>query len=759
MEDDQTFATQSLQAQVDDQEKQKKFGTFSGVFRPAVMTIVGVIMFMREGWVVGNAGLIGALVIIALAYVIVTTTALSMSCIVTNVRIGAGGAFAMITKSLGLEVGGAVGIPLFLAQALAGTMYIFGFRQGLTWVFADQITTLTVAGGGVFSIGAIMLCLDLIAFALMFSLAYISTTATFRVQYIVMVLVIIGLGSFYSVAFFPERLIVEPTLFGEFVGSKESGFAGTSFWNVFAIFFPAATGIMIGASMSGDLKDPRRNIPRGTLMALGASATIYITVAYLLSRIATVEELTSNYNVMMDKAVWPTWVWVALLGATFSAGASCLVGAPRILQALGEHKILPKGRWVAKLSPNGEPRRALLLTGAVMLAGILVRDLNMIAPMITMFFLITYLVTNLVVVVEQGLGMVSFRPTFRIWRGVPVLGTLSCLFAMFIINPVLGLTSVAMVMGFYFYLTRLQIPSEQGDMRSGLFVSLAEWAAKHTYNLPNSNERAWKPNLLIPFSDHREIRGEFQLVRDLTYPKGSITLLGLTPETGDDEIKRALPHLGNDFMKEGVFSRWAQVGFNASWEAIGIVMQTLKGTFFKPNILFLRQPKNNDITTDQFQELIDMGRSQNMGVLVFVDEPVAGLGQKQSINVWVRDQSPDWEISMDLGNIDLALLTAYKLAENWDAQIRVVTAIPKPKHLEAATRFLENMLDLARLLDIEIVVETTDFKTALNNAPRADLDLFGLPDPVDFDFMQDVMKARRSACMFVKDSGDENILA
>ena len=751
--------TQSLQALVDDQKQKNTYGTFSGVFRPTIMTIVGVIMFMREGWVVGNAGLLGAIFIILAAYFIVTTTALSMSCIVTNVRVGAGGAFSMITKSLGLEVGGAVGIPLFLAQAFAGTMYIFGFREGLAWVFSDWITVVTVAGGGPLSEAAVMLILDLISFVIMFGIAYVSTAAAFNVQYFVLAAIIIGLLSFYSVAFFPERLAVEPTLFGDYRGAAESGFKGTTFWAVFAIFFPAATGIMAGANLSGDLKDPRRNIPRGTLLAIAVSSLIYISVAYLLSRVATVDELLNNYNVMMDKALFPIAVWIALLGATFSCALSCLIGAPRILSALAEHRIFPRGEWLAKQTSKGEPRNALILTGGFVLAGILVRDLNLIAPMITMFFLITYMMVNLVVVVEQGLGMVSFRPTFPVPRLIPIAGTLSCLFAMFIINPVLGLISVVMVIGFYFYLTRRQIQADHGDMRSGLFVSLAEWAAKHTYDLPNSNERSWKPNLLIPFSEHREIRGEFGLIRDLTFPKGSVTLLGLTPDRGDDEISRALPALGNDFLQEGVFSRWAQVGFDASWDAIGIAMQTLKGTFFKPNVLFLRLPDNDSISSDEFQELIDLGRSQKMGVLVFANEPVAGLGQKHLINVWVRDQSPDWEISMDLGNIDLALLTAYKLSENWDAAIRLVIAIPNPEHLDAAHDFLMNMLDLARLLNVEIVVEESDFKTALLEAPQADIDLFGLPDPVNFEFMRSVVTKRRSACMFVKDSGDENILA
>lgn len=119
-------------------KRRKLFGTFGGVFTPTLLTILGVIMYLRQGWVVGNAGLLGAWLIILLSFTITGFTGLSLSSVATNIRIGAGGAFSVISQSLGLEVGGSIGVPLYVSQALAVVMYIFGFRAGWLWIFPEH---------------------------------------------------------------------------------------------------------------------------------------------------------------------------------------------------------------------------------------------------------------------------------------------------------------------------------------------------------------------------------------------------------------------------------------------------------------------------------------------------------------------------------------------------------------------------------------------------------------------------------------------
>ncbi len=737
--------TTSLQAQVDEQSSQRRYGWFAGVFRPTVMTILGVILFVREPWVIGNAGVAGGIGIITLGFVIVTLTALSMSCITTNLRIGAGGAYSIISQSLGLEVGGAVGIPLFLAQAFAGAMYIFGFREGLLWIFPDQSALL----------------LDMVSFGIMIGIAFISTKAAFNVQYIVLGLMILGIGSSFAILFYPDMLIYDPMdhLWGSYPGSPENGFEGVDFWTVFAIFFPAATGILAGANMSGELKNPRKELPFGTMLAIAVSYVIYVALAVVIAMVASPEELVSNYNIALDRSAWPAATLGALLGATFSSGLACFVGAPRILQALADHGIFPGSSKIAKLDPKGEPKNALMLTGLIVGAAVLIRDLNVIAPMITMFFLITYMMMNLVVVVEQQLDMVSFRPGFPVWRWVPIAGTIGCLFTMFIINPTVGLIAVAVVIGFYLYLTRRDLNAPYGDMRSGLFVALAEWAAKHTFDLPTKNERAWRPSLVVPFRNHREMRGNFPLIRDLTRPDGSVVLLGLSGEVGD-ELERAMPSLGASFVNDRVFARWTHLVTRDPWDATIASLQTLSGTFFRPNILFMQL--HDEMSADEEPEVtkvFEAARQVDLGVLFFVDDSVAKTGQQQWVNVWVRDQSPNWQLDWDLGNIDLELLTAYKLSRTWNARVRVVTAVPDEDHVESAREFLISILELARLMDFEIVVENRPFAEALENAPQADLDLFGLSEDVNFEAMRSLVRSRKSACLFIADSGEESILA
>ncbi len=320
----------------------------TGVFTPTLLTILGVIMFLRLPWVVGNAGLAGGVVIVLIAMGISIATGLSLSSIATNTRLGVGGPYAIISKSLGLEVGGSVGVPLYISQALAVAMYIFGFREGWVWIFPDHPALLV----------------DLGAFGVVFGIAFLSASFAFRIQYLIMAIIVGAIISVLGSAFV-HTPVAEIQWWGQFPGSPESNFSGTNFWVVFAVFFPAATGIMAGANMSGELKNPRRSIPAGTLCAIGLSLVIYLALAWWTAQFCSPEEMTHNYTIMVDKALWGPIVLAGLLGATLSSALTSLVGAPRILIALSQDGLLSNKRWLAKISKNGEPRRALLVSGVL----------------------------------------------------------------------------------------------------------------------------------------------------------------------------------------------------------------------------------------------------------------------------------------------------------------------------------------------------------------------------------------------------------
>ncbi|MCC5915355.1 MAG: hypothetical protein JJU46_13335 [Balneolaceae bacterium] len=387
----------------------------------------------------------------------------------------------------------------------------------------------------------------------------------------------------------------------------------------------------------------------------------------------------------------------------------------------------------------------------------MVRDLNTIAPLITMFFLITYMMVNLVVLIEQKMDMISFRPTFPVPKIVPIIGTVGCLFTMFVINPVFGLVALGIVIASYFYLTNRTLKVPYGDMRSGLFVSLAEWAAKKVSLLPENNERAWKANLFVPVRSARELRGNFSLIRNLVYPKGSIKLVGINGSKDMGEMRDSLMNLSHAFSKENVYTRWSIINSDNFKEAVLNSLQTLQGTFFKPNILFLRLPHHTN-EDDEILSIIQEARAGQIGVHLYAEDRVAQLGRSASVNVWIRERTPNWDLSMDLGNVDLALLTAYKLKVNWKAEMRVITVVEESE-VENAYSYIENLLDIARLKDAIPHVEIGTFEEALSTAPQADVDLFGIPDDPDLNILRSYVELTKSACVFVADSGRENILA
>lgn len=719
----------------------KLFGTFSGVFIPTLLTILGVIMYLREGWVVGNAGLAGAWLIILLSFGITSFTALSLSSICTNIRIGAGGAFNVISQSLGLEVGGSIGIPLYISQALAVAMYIFGFRAGWLWVFP----------------GHPPLIVDLAAFAVLFAIGFISAGLAFKVQYAILAIIIGSLVSVGAAAYMGS--MSEPVQWlGEFQGSAETGFQGVGFWAVFAVFFPASTGIMAGANMSGDLKNPRKSIPIGTLSAIAVSLVIYLALAWWLAASATTEELVSNYTVMIDKSAWGPAVLAGLLGATFSSALSSLVGAPRIMQALAEHKILPGSSWFVKRTTGGEPRNAMIFTGVLVLGALMLRNLNAIAPLITMFFLVTYAMINVVVFLEQSLKLVSFRPLMRIPRLVSLLGAAGCALAMFIVNPGFGVVAVAVVLALHAYLIRKHLKAPFGDVRSGLFAAVAEWGAKKVEQLAARPERTWKANILLPVEISSQARDLYGLLKDIAYPKGFVRLLGLTGKRNYEELTDNLPRLAEDFMNEGVFANWTVIDAASFSENLAAGIEALGGAFFQSNIIFLRLT-GDESRWDEIVRLIRDARRHKIGVLLYAGQNEARLAEKNAVHLILDRNEHGWDFGADLGNRDLAILTAYKLMRNWEADI-TLTALTEPdENPEDALNFLRSVVILGRIPKSHMTAGSEENLPEKAREASAAITLFTLSPEPDLERIRALMGKVETPCLFAMDSGLENALA
>jgi amino acid transporter len=721
------------------------------VFAPAVLTILGAILYLREGWVVGNAGLGGALAIIGLAHVITISTALSVSSIATNIRVGAGGAYAIITQSLGLEAGGSIGIPLYVARTVSAVLYVLALAEGWSWLFPGHSSVIV----------------SLVGFVVVFGISYISTRFAQRAQVLIMVVVFLSLVSVFLGAI---PIGEGRSLFGVLDFKAQAGaslpiewwgaFAEAGFWETFAIFFPAVTGIVAGISLSDVLAEPRRSIPHGTLWAVGITLVIYVALAYWLARVASPQELVSNMLIMVDKALIGWAVLIGLLGATFSSALGSLVAAPRVLQALGVHRVVPFGESVAEVSKDGEPRRAMLVTGAltlvVLVIALLGGGLNFVAPLITMFFLLTYAMLNLVVLVEQTLDMVSFRPTFRVPRVVPLVGFLSSGFVMFLINPIFSLFAVLLPIGVYAYLAKQKLPvTAEGDVRSGAFLALAEWAAGMVSAIPAAPERTWQPNVLVPVRSTGELRGSYRLLRALAR-HGGVRALGIYPPGGRAHVEK-LSLLARDFERDGLFARATLLEQAEFVPGSRAAIELLRSTYFPPNILFLRLLSNGSL--GDMRVLMEQATEQGMGVAVLLEHPVVELGQEQRINVWMRDQGPDWELSLRLGN-DLSLLLAYELAQSWNGEICLCMAVEDGSVQRQAETYLKLLIELGRLERwAKSAVFVGGFGLALQSAPSADLTILGLSSDPDVDKMRWVMERVDGSCLLVRDSGNESVLA
>ncbi|MCP4439554.1 MAG: Na-K-Cl cotransporter [Aureispira sp.] len=737
---------------------QKKFGTFQGVFTPTVLTILGVIMYLRLPWIVGQAGVFGALAIVLLAVAITGCTALSMSSITTNIRIGAGGAFSIISQSLGLEMGGSIGVPLYFSQAFAIAMYVFGFREGWLSIFPAHADY--------------ALLIDFITFLLVIGIAAISTSFAFRIQYVMMAIIAgsivsICLGLVYN-GMDSGHASGTMEVFGPYPGefnSKTGIFDKPgSFWIAFAVFFPAVTGVMAGANMSGDLANPRKNIPQGTLSAVVLTALIYIGMIFIAALLASPEAMQKNYNVFLDYSAWKPIVVAGLLGATFSSALGSFVGAPRILLALGQFNILPGSEHFKDVDKRGEPVKAMAFTAIVVAFSLLLRDLNAIAPLITMFFMITYAMINVVVLIEQSLGLPSFRPTLRVPIIIPLLGSLGCFFVMFIINSTVSFISLGIVIAFYIMLLRKELSHTKGDARSGLFTALAEWSTKKSNELsPKKEQRAWQPELLIPVTSANEVRGSFPLLEAIARPKGSIKILGMHADNSRKGMRNELENLVKSINEAEISASYSIVdGYNYGL-AVSISMQALGTAFFRPNTILLR---HNNTQENHYQAIIDNSIHNDWAVTIFVPTPdIIGLGMTNTLNIWLGEIPNQWESQLELGDNDLAVLIGLIIRKNWSksgsgpSQVTIIKPIKTIQNKSFVNKNLKRIKEFARIpndVKFEIIEQTENM---WDEAPRADLNILSF-EFLDNEFsnMEKIMETLRTPCLFTMDSSNENAL-
>ena len=370
-------------------------GTFGGVFTPSVLTILGLVLFLRVAFVVGSVGLTRTLAILALSTLVSVLTSISLAVVATNLRVQGGGEYFLISRTLGIEFGGAVGLVLYLAISVSIAFYAIGFAEAVADAFGrdDPRLIQLIAAGLVLVLTGV---------------SYVGADLATRLQYLVMALLGVALVSFFIGA-------VGDFSFDQLSANVDAPASGTGFWEAFAIFFPAVTGFSQGVAMSGDLKSPSRSIARGTFAAVGFSTAVYLAAIVVLAGSAGATVLVENTTSIMGELSLAGWTILAgVLAATLSSALASTLGGPRVLQRLGEDRVLPRLEFFARgAGVANNPRRALGLCTVIALITIAAGDLNAVAPVISMFFLTSYGMINYATYFEFRAGSTSFRPRFR----------------------------------------------------------------------------------------------------------------------------------------------------------------------------------------------------------------------------------------------------------------------------------------------------------------------------------------------------------
>ena len=456
-------------------------GTFAGVFTPSLLTILGIILFLRLGYVAGSSGVVVGLAIIVLANVISVLTTFSVSAIATNFQVKGGGVYYLISRTLGLRYGGSIGIVLFLAQSVSIGFYCVGFAEALAAMVGNESRLLVQAVAAA-------------SILLLFAVAWRGADVATRVQYFVMAFLAASILSFVIGALGQWNT-------DQLMRNISRPDQSLSFWVLFAIFFPAVTGFTQGIAMSGDLRDPGKAIPAGTFMAVGLSIIIYLGVAILFWASMSNEALTENYAAMRDIASAGWLIDAGVVAATLSSALASLLGAPRILQSLAGDRIFPGLRWFARgTGASRNPRRGVVLSGIIALAVVALGDLNAIAPVVSMFFLVSYGLINYATYFEASAASPSFRPRFRWYnRYLSLAGLVACLVAALAIDIIAALVAIAILLAIFQYLKVRGVAARWADSRRSHYLKQVRDNLIAAAREPE-HPRDWRPHILA-FSD------------------------------------------------------------------------------------------------------------------------------------------------------------------------------------------------------------------------------------------------------------------
>jgi len=683
-------------------------GTFSGVFTPSILTILGIILFLRLGYVAGSAGFGRTLIIIALANTISVLTSISLAAIATNLKVKGGGDYYLISRTLGVEFGGAIGLVLFLAQSVSIAFYCIGFGEAIAGIFPDAsyLSPRVVAA---------------VAVLFLFVFAWLGADWATRFQFLVMAVLAAALLSFF-IGGIPQWQ------YDRLIQNYHSPAGAAGFWLIFAIFFPAVTGFTQGISMSGDLENPSKSLPRGTFLAVGLSVLVYFGVATVFSGVLTNEMMIERYDTMKQVARWGFLIDAGVIAATLSSAMASFLGAPRILQSLASDRIF---KFFSPFSvgsgPTGNPRRGVVLSGCIAFLTVMLGRLNLIAPLVSMFFLISYGLLNYATYYEARSASPSFRPKFR-WfnKWLSLLGFLISLGVMLAIDLRAGIIAISILMAVYHYLKRTSGPARWADGSRAWHLQRVRENLLSAAENPE-HPRDWRPVILAMTNDPERrprllafadwIEGGSGLTCAVRFVEGDFPHLKKLRESAEKELNGDIRNLGSHALPLVISAADILESFPVAIQAYGI--GPLKANTLLINWFGQLGTGIPGLGAMHYVDALRSAFRQGLNLIVF----------KSDDEQWQRIQNAD----PDRRRIDiwwqgdatsrLMLLLAYLMqrAPFWDdAAIRVLTETGSTD-IETSELKLQHALEEMRIDAGVTAVARIDFDTITTESADASL--------------------------------------
>ncbi len=706
----------------------KSFGT-APVFFTAISTILGAILFLRFGFAVGMLGFIGTLGIIILGHLVTIPTALAISELATNQRVEGGGEYFIISRSFGLNIGATIGISLYLSQAISVAFYVIAFTEA----FSPLLNLLDMPEAWARRI---------ISVPSMILLSYVilKKGANIGVKTLYIIVAILALSLFLFFLGDTGYNDVYPAhLF-----SLKSGNIQASFFVVFAIIFPAFTGMTAGVGLSGDLKNPSRSIPLGTTLATVLGMIIYFFIAYKLAISASPDDLVGDQLIMGKIALFGTvFIPIGLAASTLSSAIGSILVAPRTLQALaldgsipltGMNRIMAKGRGKAN-----EPYNATFFTSLLALVFVFIGGVNFVAQIISMFFMVTYGSICLISFLYHFGADPSYRPVYRSRWYFSLFGFLMCTWLMFKMQPYYAL--LAFIVMILLYLIVSYQHNDRGGMAAIFQGSIFQFSRIIQVYMQKKRKARdsdrWRPSVVCVSKRTFENEKALQLLGWISVRYGFGTYIHLIEDYFSNasnskakEILRQLIELGgenNNVYMDTLISP-------SFTSAIAQTVQ-LPGISGMPNNMILFEfDKQKSEQVHPILQNMALAKAAKMDICVLASTHHQ-INIKQGIHVWIR--------SIDQENANLMILLSYIILGHpaWRKGKIKIFEIARKQQVEESKDKLTELIQSGRLpispknIEILEMEENISYKSLINERSKnAGLTMVGfIEDQLKFD--------------------------